>query len=541
MKSKENFFLLFNKLNINCSVSNDDNYLYINFKYEPIDNKNLSNDLKIVIGQYQLDRKSLSLYFEKLNHGNLHLPYEVKLPLSTGVPKRKKRNNSISYSYEYLKATPLYSNTDSSLLKDFQLKGVDWLIKNKIGILADDMGLGKTVQSIFALKKLFKEGTIDKVLIVSPVALIDNWIQEFSKWGKEFVVSRVTSKSGETFSNWADSYENSHILITNYEQLRNSNKIIETLKFDVLIADEAHKIRKLSSGVTKGVQKINRKYFWGLSGTPVENNPKDLITLLNHADPNKFSKFMDETDLIFLRDRARPYVLRRTKQDMLKELPNVYENKLEIKLSESQQKKYEQIWNDRMHITNEKGSYFATLNLLRDVCDHFDGTSSKAEKAFEILQENIKLGEKTIVFSYYKAILKILEEILKTEKIKFTTIYGSDSIEERTKNLINFKKQNNIPVILLSARIAGEGLTITEANNVIFLNEWWNPSNNNQAKDRVIRIGQEKNVKVTTFYAKNTVEERLKDILDSKTELYENLIDGLIDNESLGKALLKNK
>ena len=96
------------------------------------------------------------------------------------------------------------------------------------------------------------------------------------------------------------------MLITNYEQLRNTNKIIETLNFDVLITDEAHKIRKLSSGVTKGVQRINRSYFWGLTGTPVENNPQDLITLLNHVDPIKFSKLKEETDLIFLRDRARP-------------------------------------------------------------------------------------------------------------------------------------------------------------------------------------------------------------------------------------------
>ena len=288
------------------------------------------------------------------------------------------------------------------------------------------------------------------------------------------------------------------------------------------------------------MQRINRSYFWGLTGTPVENNPQDLITLLNHVDPLKFSKLKEETDLIFLRDRARPYVLRRTKVDMLKELPDVFEVKQEISLTTTQQKKYDQIWNERMHITNEKGSYFATLNMLRDVCDHFEGSSSKAEKACEIINQNIEKEEKTIVFSYYKSVLKILEDILIDKSINFTTIYGSDTNEERTKNLNNFKSQSNIPVILLSARIAGEGLTITEANNVIFLNEWWNPSNNNQAKDRVIRIGQERNVNITTFYAKGTIEERLKEILETKAELYENLIDGLIDNEALGKTLLQN-
>ena len=225
---------------------------------------------------------------------------------------------------------------------------------------------------------------------------------------------------------------------------------------------------------------------------------------------------------------------------MLKELPEVFEKKEEISLTSTQQKKYDQIWNERMHISNEKGSYFATLNMLRDVCDHFEGSSSKAEKAYEIIKQNIQKDEKTIVFSYYKSVLKILEDILVNKSIEFTTIYGSDTNEERTSNLNKFKSKSNIPVILLSARIAGEGLTITEANNVIFLNEWWNPSNNNQAKDRVIRIGQERNVNITTFYAKGTIEERLKKILETKTELYENLIDGLVDNEALGKTLLQN-
>ena len=126
-------------------------------------------------------------------------------------------------------------------------------------------------------------------------------------------MNRVSPSPQNVFSEWADKYENSHILITNYEQLRNTNKIIETLNFDVLITDEAHKIRKLSSGVTKGVQRINRSYFWGLTGTPVENNPQDLITLLNHVDPIKF-QVERRNRFNILRDRARPYVLRRTRR-----------------------------------------------------------------------------------------------------------------------------------------------------------------------------------------------------------------------------------
>ena len=493
MNNKKEHFLLSQLDKTLCTVTSDESAIYIEYINDHKSDEYEFNNKEILVGQYLLSQSTLKSYLKKLTKAGIELPIKIKLPIKSGTPKRKKRNNLIKFSTEYLQATPLYVNDDDSELKNFQIKGVDWLVGNKIGILADDMGLGKTVQSIFALKKLYKQGSI-----------------------------------------------NNHILITNYEQLRNTNSIIETLNFDVLIADEAHKIRKLSSGLTKGVQKINRTYFWGLTGTPVENNPQDLVTLLNHVDPLKFSKLKEETDLIFLRDRARPYVLRRTKKDMLKELPEVFEKKEEISLTSTQQKKYDQIWNERMHISNEKGSYFATLNMLRDVCDHFEGSSSKAEKAYEIIKQNIQKDEKTIVFSYYKSVLKILEDILVNKSIEFTTIYGSDTNEERTSNLNKFKSKSNIPVILLSARIAGEGLTITEANNVIFLNEWWNPSNNNQAKDRVIRIGQERNVNITTFYAKGTIEERLKKILETKTELYENLIDGLVDNEALGKTLLQN-
>jgi len=540
LNNKKEHFLLSQLDKTLCNVTSDENALYIEYISDHKSDESEFNNKELLVGQYLLSQSTLRSYLKKLTKAGIELPIKIKLPIRSGTPKRKKRNNLIKFSTEYLQATPLYVNDDDSELKNFQIKGVDWLVGNKIGILADDMGLGKTVQSIFALKKLYKQGSINKVLIVAPVALIDNWILEFKKWGEEFVVSKVSPSPQNVFSEWADKYENSHILITNYEQLRNTNSIIETLNFDVLIADEAHKIRKLSSGITKGVQKINRTYFWGLTGTPVENNPQDLVTLLNHVDPLKFSKLKEETDLIFLRDRARPYVLRRTKKDMLKELPDVFEKKEEIALTFTQQKKYNQIWNERMHITNEKGSYFATLNMLRDICDHFEGSSSKAEKAFELIKQNIEKDEKTIIFSYYKSVFKILEDILINKGIEFTTIYGSDSNEERTTNLNNFKTKSNLPVILLSARIAGEGLTITEANNVIFLNEWWNPSNNNQAKDRVIRIGQDKNVNITTFYSKGTIEERLKNILETKTELYENLIDGLVDNETLGKTLLQN-
>jgi SNF2 family DNA or RNA helicase len=540
LNNKKEHFLLSQLDKTLCTVTSDESAIYIDYINDYKSDEYEFNNKEILVGQYLLSQSTLKSYLKKLTKAGIELPIKIKLPIKSGTPKRKKRNNLIKFSTEYLQATPLYVNDDDSELKNFQIKGVDWLVGNKIGILADDMGLGKTVQSIFALKKLYKQGSINKVLIVAPVALIDNWILEFKKWGEEFIVSKVSPSPQNVFSEWADKYENSHILITNYEQLRNTNSIIETLNFDVLIADEAHKIRKLSSGLTKGVQKINRTYFWGLTGTPVENNPQDLVTLLNHVDPLKFSKLKEETDLIFLRDRARPYVLRRTKKDMLKELPEVFEKKEEISLTSTQQKKYDQIWNERMHISNEKGSYFATLNMLRDVCDHFEGSSSKAEKAYEIIKQNIQKDEKTIVFSYYKSVLKILEDILVNKSIEFTTIYGSDTNEERTSNLNKFKSKSNIPVILLSARIAGEGLTITEANNVIFLNEWWNPSNNNQAKDRVIRIGQERNVNITTFYAKGTIEERLKKILETKTELYENLIDGLVDNEALGKTLLQN-
>ena len=162
---------------------------------------------------------------------------------------------------------------------------------------------------------------INKVLIVSPVTLINNWKEEFDKWAPKLRTEIVRPSKKEYDMEWLSSFHKSHILITNYEQLRTNSTIFEKMNFDILILDEAHKIKNFSTGISEGVFKVKREKFWALTGTPIENKPQDLASLLLQASPSKMFYLKDEKDPLTLKSIGSKFVLRRTKQDVLKELP----------------------------------------------------------------------------------------------------------------------------------------------------------------------------------------------------------------------------
>ena len=245
---------------------------------------------------------------------------------------------------------------------------------------------------------------------------------------------------------------------------------------------------------------------------------------------------------LVVREVIKPYVLRRNKNQVLSELPEVIEVDVPIDLSLEQRKLYDEIWSKRSNISKKSGSFFGVLSKLRAICD---GTqeytkNSKVIKAYEIVEKILSKNEKVIIFSYYIEPLKAMENLLIGKKIKCVTILGEDEIEVREKNIQEFKNENT-DILLASSKVASEGLNLTESNNVIFLNRWWNPSSNNQARDRVNRLGQDKIVNIFNIYCKETIEERVVEILNEKTELYEKMIDGLIDNiEDMDINLLLN-
>jgi len=414
-------------------------------------------------------------------------------------------------------------------LRSYQLDGVKWLLKNNKGILADDMGLGKTIQVLKSIQILFIQNEIKKVLVVCPVSLIKNWEDEIIKWCPELKFSRVSSNSSNIDT--LKAIDSSNILITNYENIRSDPSLFEKFNFDLIVADEVHKIRKNQSKLSKSFEKIISKRFWALTGTPIENNIEDLINLSQYIIPGVLSKSDKKRSQLIIKEVIKPYVLRRIKQHVLDELPEVKEFDVPVVLSESQKKRYENIISKRQKNSIKSGSYLKVLSDLREICDggiEYEH-NSKVIKAFEILSETIANNEKVIIFSYYLDPLKALERMLHDNKYEFVTIYGEDDIPSRESNIKKFKSPD-IDILLASSKVASEGLNLTEANNVIFLNRWWNPSSNNQARDRVNRLGQEKIVKIYNIFCSDTIEERVGEILKEKTELYDKIVNGLIDN-----------
>ncbi len=467
--------------------------------------------------------------------------FEISIPNHKNLSEREQHLTYIDQGS--LLAPLLMGDVDLSMLRQYQKDGVSWLLGKEDGILADDMGLGKTIQTIKAMDILFRSGSIKKVLIVCPVSLIATWEFEISKWAKHLSISRVSSEGSSTTLRWLKALTGSHILICNYEQLRQDIEPLEYTEFDLVVADEAHKIRKLSSQLSKGIEKINRKRFWALTGTPIENNVEDLISLLKHINSKKFQHLTKNRNPVLLQESAKPNVLRRLKKQVLKDLPEVIEQNIPVQLSQEQEKEYLLVEKNKSRIVSETGSYFSVLSKLRTICEgNGFKENAKVNKTLELIEKIAENDEKVIVFSYFLEPLSLLEEKLNknNNSIQFKKIIGEDSRGVRDSNIKEFKSDPNVTVLLASSKVASEGLTLTEANHVIFINKWWNPSSNHQARDRVVRIGQNKVVQIYSLFCTNTIEERVVKILENKEEVYKKIVDGMVD-ESFVTSLLEEE
>ena len=425
----------------------------------------------------------------------------------------------------------LLATPSEKRLRAFQVEGYRWLIQRDKAILADDMGLGKTVQAIAALRFLFAEGRIDSSLIVCPKSLLAHWEEEITRWSPELARLRVTPQPSMREEVWETVWGKVHILLTNYEQLRNTPQVLQRSEVNIVVADEAHRIRNAESQMAQGVRRISTKRFWALTGTPIERDSEDLATMLATLEPDRASVSDKRLHPTSLRSQARPYVLRRLKADVLDELPRVLESALTLELLPEQRESYRRVL--RGLSRGDGASTLAIINRLRAICDYDSrsGQSAKIDRIIEIVQDVATANEKSVVFSYLLEPLSVLRTELGRLLGKETVIElnGSMSATDRTEAIQRFKHDRDVYSILCSMRVAGEGLTLTEANHVIFLNQWWNPSANAQARDRVVRIGQRRGVRVYRFKCRHTIEETLEDILARKSRDVARLIDGLAE------------
>ncbi|MCY4274165.1 MAG: DEAD/DEAH box helicase, partial [Gammaproteobacteria bacterium] len=381
-----------------------------------------------------------------------------------------------------------------------------------------------------AARRLIRFGYIDWILVISPRTLIANWMSETLRWAPELTVATAIPSNQDRSRFWARIVRRAHILFTSYEQIRKPAEALIRNPPGLIIADEAHRLRNYSSLSTQGIRLILSNRFWALTGTPIERDTEDLAVLLSLLDPARFSIDDKNSSPMSLRARLRPYLLRRRKETIMSNHPRVIEENEVLELTEEQRESYRAAIIE-YRSSASKVSILPLFNSLRTICDYDPktGRSSKLDRIIELISDIVLSDEKVVIFSYILEPLNLLVKKIKecNPKLDFTSISGSMSLKVREEVINEFKTNPKCYILLASTRVASEGLTLTEANNVIFINRWWNPSSNLQARDRVVRIGQSRLVNVKSFTCKDTVEERLDHLLKTKSLTFDQIVQSL--------------
>ncbi|MCY3932411.1 MAG: DEAD/DEAH box helicase [Acidobacteria bacterium] len=428
-------------------------------------------------------------------------------------------------------------------LYPFQRVGVDWLCGrfHHGAILADDMGLGKTVQVASALRVLFNRAEIRRVLVACPKSLLDVWEAELARWAPELGVAVLNPPARLRERAWATVAGRRHVLITNYEQLREPPTALSDAPVDVVVADEAHRLRNFGASVTAGVDRLPRRSLWALTGTPLERDLEDLATLLSLVAPNRFAPDDSRLHPSSLRSAAQPYILRRLKDEVLEELPPIVDTTEALDLNAEQARAYAATVS-RHRTDSRPGAELALLTRLRALCDLHEesGSSSKLDRIVERLVGIRQQERKAVVFAYQLAPLYELERRIcaRWGVDAARRLVGSMGQSQRARAVREFRTDPAVLALVASSRVGGEGLTLVEANHVFLIDQWWNPSANDQARDRVVRIGQKRTVHVYRFCCRGTIEERLQEILEVKRELFEDAV-GRLDVGAALKAIVR--
>ncbi len=458
---------------------------------------------------------------------------------------------------EYKNVPVKFTEDEDKLLRLYQKDGVKWLYNlykcGLGGILADEMGLGKSLQTIIFIKRVLEEDKKAKILIVCPTALVYNWENEFKKFGNDIKRNIFVGIKKERLKKLESCKGN--IYITSYGLLREDLDIYKEMNFKVMIIDEAQNIKNPTTMLTKAVKSINSEIKLALTGTPIENSILELWSIFDYIMPgflaskNKFGEkykigdsFDNDTNLTLsrLRSQVKPFILRRKKNDVLKDLPDKLENNIYIDLNEDEKKIYaalvKETKNEMEELVSEgfsknKMQILTLLTRLRQVCidpkiiyDNYNKTSSKIEHLIDVVKEAISNGHKILLFTSFRTALNIVKENFTKEGITNYVIDGSVSSRKR-QELVDKFNSDDTNVFLIMLKSGGTGLNLTSADIVIHLDLWWNPQAENQATDRAHRIGQKNIVEVVKLITKGTIEEKILDLQEKKKILSDKLIE----------------
>ena len=507
--------------------------------------------------------------YKEIQQGELRLPISRAMYLDRII---QNLNSNIVKNDEYRKIVNQVSKKElddevvlpkniNSELRSYQIIGYKWLkILDKYkfgGILADDMGLGKTIQLLAVIEAYIEENKKHKPsIVVCPSSLSLNWKNEIDKFTpnvKTLIIHGNADERKEQI-NKINAYD---LIITSYDLLKRD---IEEYKkndweFKYIVADEAQYIKNNNTQNAKAIKEIKAETKFALTGTPIENSLSELWSIFDFIMPGylySYKKFKDLYEMPIIKDNnswamnklkmlIEPFVLRRTKKEVLTELPDKTISVLYNEMQGEQSKIYTSyLANARKEVSQEliKGGFeksqikiLALLMRLRQICCHpslflsnYEGESSKLNQCIEVTKDAILSGHKILLFSGYSSMLQIIEKELRKENIKYLKLTGETKVGDRIKLVEEFNNNENIKVFLISLKAGGTGLNLIGADMVIHYDPWWNLSAENQATDRSYRIGQKKNVQVYKLITKDSIEERIYELQEKKANLAKTML-----------------
>ena len=443
-------------------------------------------------------------------------------------------------------------------LRGYQVYGYKWLRTlagcGFGGILADEMGLGKTLQIIAVLLAEKLEGSIGTSLIVCPASLVYNWGEEFRRFAPELEVCPVegTQPERQEIIEHAGKWD---VLISSYDHLKRDAVLYEDRLFLYEVLDEAQFIKNQSTAAAKAVKILRAKHRFALTGTPIENRLSELWSIFDFLMPGflygyetfrnemekPIAKTGDEEASQRLRRMVSPFILRRLKTEVLKDLPEKVEEAYIVRFGDEQQKLYDaQVLRMKNLLEKESDESFrkskiqilAELTRIRQICcdpalifENYMGGSAKMEACMDLVHSAVEGEHRILLFSQFTSMLDLLKIRLKEENILFYEITGATPKKERLR-LVTAFNSGNVPLFLISLRAGGTGLNLTGADIVIHYDPWWNAAAQNQATDRAHRIGQQKPVTVFKLLAKDSIEEKIQQLQEKKLNLADEIIGG---------------
>jgi len=409
----------------------------------------------------------------------------------------------------------------------YQMEGIAFLMPRHSALLADEMGLGKTMQAILAMRLLFQERWIRTALVVCPKTLVDNWVRELQAWAPDLPVEVVAGNADTRQSSWRIS--TAPLKIVNYEVLTRDVDIAtgSGVHFDVVVLDEAQRIKNAGSKTSKAAKSLSRSRSWALTGTPVENRAEDLVSLFGFIDPNRIAP---DTPAPLLPRLTADVILRRTKELVLDDLPPKTVQDVYVELTPSQRESYALAERDGVIRLNRMGEtisiqhVFELIIRLKQICnfDPLTGQSGKLDVLRADLEEVAGSGRKAIVFSQWVQPLETLARAL--GQFGPLLFHGSVSESDRKIRLERFRTDRRKHVFLMSYGTGSLGLNLQHGNYVFLFDRWWNPAVEDQAIARVHRLGQRDPVFVTRFITPQTIESRIAEVLERKRRLQSELI-----------------